>query len=399
MARRTPARVKKTAPTKAQSGKSAAKKAATTKAAIKQTAKKKAALKKPAPKKPAPKKPAPTVAARSKPAPKPPALKTPVGVKPAAPPRPSSTRAVDVPKPGTVPQSAGASPYDTPYIGAPLGAHVSTAGGVANGPPRAVDIGATAIQLFTKQASQWKEKVFTAAEVQTFRTALAGTPVGFTNAHDSYLINLASPNAALRAKSIESFEYELRRSNLLGLNAVVSHPGNFMDDRASGIARNADAITEVLERVDGPTRLLMELTAGQGTVIGSTFEEMAELLGRIPAALQSRVGVCFDTAHVYAAGYDLACDFDGVMSRFADVLGFERLGLWHLNDSKEPLGSKKDRHELIGLGRIGEAAFRRIMTDLRFADVPKVLETPKGDDMVTNDRRMLRLLRRFAYGR
>jgi deoxyribonuclease-4 len=313
--------------------------------------------------------------------------------------RAASSRSVKMPKTGVIPEGAGVSPYDLPYVGAPLGAHVSTSGGVHTAPPRGIDIGATAIQLFTKQANQWKERLFTDAEVHAFRAALAATPVAFTNAHDSYLINLASPDAALRAKSIESFEFEMRRSNALGLDAVVSHPGNFIDDRESGIARNADAIIEVLERVEGPTRLLMELTAGQGTVIGATFEEMAYMLGRLPAKLQGRVGVCLDTAHVYAAGYDLANDFDGVMTRFGDVIGFERLGLMHLNDSKAPLASKKDRHELIGLGAIGEGAFRRIMTDLRFANIPKVLETPKGDDMITNDRRMLRKLRAFALGR
>lgn len=334
-----------------------------------------------------------------KPAAKKPAAKKPAARQPAAGTmRPTSTRAVTVPKPGTVPTSAGASPYDIPYTGAPLGAHVSTAGGVATAPPRGVDIGATAIQLFTKQANQWKERLFDDAEVAAFRQALAATPVAFTNAHDSYLINLASPNPELRAKSIESFEYEMRRSNALGLDAVVSHPGNFMDDRASGLARNADAIIEVLERVAGPTRLLMELTAGQGTVIGSTFEEMAALLARVPAALQSRLGVCLDTAHVFAAGYDLVNDFDGVMARFGDVLGFHRLGLLHLNDSKAPLGSKKDRHELIGNGFIGDGAFRRVMTEPRLAAIPKSLETPKGDDMVTNDRAMLRKLRGFARG-
>lgn len=313
--------------------------------------------------------------------------------------KPESSRAVKMPKAGVIPECAGRSPYDMVYEGAPLGAHVSTSGGVASAPPRAVDIGATAIQLFTKQPSQWKERLFGEAETRAFKVALAATPVGFATAHDSYLINLASPDAALRAKSIESFEYEMRRGNSLGLAAVVSHPGNFMSERASGIARNADAIVEVLERVHGPTRLLMELTAGQGTVIGSTFEEMAELLARLPAALQARVGVCFDTAHVYAAGYDLANDFDGVMTRFNDVLGFHRLQLLHLNDSKFHLGSRKDRHELIGMGAIGEGAFRRIMTDQRFAAVPKVLETPKGDDMITNDRRMLRKLRGFSGGR
>jgi deoxyribonuclease-4 len=140
----------------------------------------------------------------------------------------------------------------------------------------------------------------------------------------------------------------------------------------------------------------MELTAGQGTVIGSTFEEMSELLDRLPAALQPRVGVCLDTAHVFAAGYDLVGDFDGVMTRFSDVIGLHRLGLLHLNDSKAPLGSRKDRHELIGVGFIGDGVFRRIMTEPRLAHIPKVLETPKGDDMVSNDRKMLRKLRGFA---
>jgi deoxyribonuclease-4 len=123
---------------------------------------------------------------------------------------------------------------------------------------------------------------------------------------------------------------------------------------------------------------------------------MAQLLKRIPAKLRKRVGVCLDTAHVYAAGYDLVRAYDGVWARFDDVLGLERLELLHLNDSKAPLGSKKDRHELIGVGTLGEAPFRRIMNDPRLATVPKVLETPKGEDMVTNDRRMLHLLRSFA---
>lgn len=281
-------------------------------------------------------------------------------------------------------------------MSAPLGAHISAAGGVPLTPARATDIGATAMQLFTKQANRWAEREVEPAEAQAFREGLATSGVQFTNAHDSYLINLASPNPELRAKSIESFAAELRRCHSLGLDALVSHPGNFMDERESGIARNADAIAQVLEREQGSTRLLMELTAGQGTVIGSTFEEMAALLALIPAPLCTRVGVCLDTAHIFAAGYDLVGDFDGVWQRFSDVIGLERLGLIHLNDSKAPLGSHKDRHELIGVGMIGDEPFRRLMTDPRLATVPKLLETPKGDDMVTNDRAMLAKLRAFA---
>lgn len=281
-------------------------------------------------------------------------------------------------------------------MSAPLGAHISAAGGIPLTPARATDIGATAMQVFTKQANRWAERDVEPAEAQAFREGLATSGVQFTNAHDSYLINLASPNPELRAKSIESFAAELRRCHALGLDALVSHPGNFMDEREAGIARNADAIAQVLEREQGSTRLLMELTAGQGTVIGSTFEEMAALLELIPATLRARVGVCLDTAHVFAAGYDLVGDFDGVWQRFGDVIGFERLGLIHLNDSKAPLGSHKDRHELIGVGMIGDEPFRRLMTDPRLATVPKLLETPKGDDMVTNDRAMLAKLRAFA---
>jgi deoxyribonuclease-4 len=168
-----------------------------------------------------------------------------------------------------------------------------------------------------------------------------------------------------------------------------------MDDRASGVARNAAAVTIALETVLGRTRLLLETTAGSGSAIGASFEEVALLIAAVGSSVRARVGVCVDTAHVFAAGYDLKGDYDGVWSRFADTIGFARLGMMHLNDSKVPLGSRRDRHELIGEGAIGAAAFRRIMTDERLARVPKVIETPKGDDPIRNDRRMLKLLRRF----
>ena len=279
---------------------------------------------------------------------------------------------------------------------APLGAHVSIAGGVSTAVERARAIGATAIQIFTKTSNQWKEPAIEAEERAAFRRAVASSPIAFTNAHDSYLINLASPDPVLWVRSLVSFTSELRRCEALGLNALVSHPGNFMDDRASGIARNVAAITLALEAVPGKVRLLMELTAGSGTAIGSSFEEMALLLGALPRSLQSRVGVCLDTAHVFAAGYDLRDHWDDVWQAFDDTIGLDRLGLLHLNDSKAPLGSRKDRHELIGEGTIGADAFRRIMADERLAAVPKVLETPKGPDDVSNDRRMLALLREAA---
>ena len=198
-----------------------------------------------------------------------------------------------------------------------------------------------------------------------------------------------------RARSIESFARELERCAALKLDYLVSHPGNYMDDRESGIARNADAIVEVLERTPGKTKILFETTAGSGTALASTFEEMARLLDRIPKPFRSRVGVCLDTAHVFAAGYDLVSDYEGVFARFDDTVGLRRLRMMHLNDSKAPLGSRRDRHELIGEGAIGETAFRRIMNDPKFSRVAKVIETPKLNDAETTDRRMLDRLRSY----
>ena len=281
---------------------------------------------------------------------------------------------------------------------APLGAHVSVAGGIWEAATRCAEISSTASQIFTKQANRWVEREVGEIESARYRTGMGTTTVRWTCAHDSYLINLASPDADLRKRSIESFRCELRRCHALGLDALVSHPGNFIDERSAGLARNADAITEALEAELGGTRLLMELTAGQGTVLGSTFEEMAALLDAIPAHLRTRVGVCLDTAHVWAAGYDLITDYDGVMRNFDDTLGLSRLEALHLNDSKAKLGSHLDRHELIGEGTIGADPFRRIMTDDRIKHVPRVIETPKGDDHAAADSRMLARLRSYAAG-
>jgi deoxyribonuclease-4 len=281
---------------------------------------------------------------------------------------------------------------------APLGAHVSVAGGTWESAARAREISATGAQVFTKQANRWLEREIEPDEIVRYREAMAQTTVRWSCAHDSYLINLASPDDALRARSVESFRSELRRCHALGLDALVSHPGNYMDDRASGLARNADGIIAALEAEPGPTRLLMELTAGQGTVLGSTFEEMASLLARIPAPLRARVGVCLDTAHIWAAGYDLAADYDGVWAQYGDQLGFDTLGCLHLNDSKAKLGSHLDRHELIAEGTIGAEPFRRIMTDDRLRHVPKIIETPKGDAPAEMDGCMLARLRGYAAG-
>ena len=257
------------------------------------------------------------------------------------------------------------------------------------------------MQLFTKMANRWAERDCESEECRLFRERLAGTQVTATMAHDSYLINLASPDPVLRARSIASFVSELRRCSALDLDYLVSHPGNFMDERDAGIARNADAISEALAQVEGRTILCLETTAGSGTALGATFEELEAIIERIDARHRDRVGVCVDTCHVYAAGYDLRGDYDGVVARFGDVVGLERLRLFHLNDSATPFASRRDRHAGIGEGSLGDEPFRRLMTDERFGGVPKVLETPKehpGDakDVVTLDRQNLAKLRGFV---
>jgi deoxyribonuclease IV len=276
-----------------------------------------------------------------------------------------------------------------------LGAHVSIAGGTQHAPSRARATGASAMQMFTKMANRWAERACADSECVDFRAELAKTRVRETMAHDSYLINLASPDAKLRRQSIDAFVGELQRCEALGLTYLVSHPGNYLDDRSSGVRRNADGIVEALERVPGKTILCMETTAGSGTAIGATFEELAELIALVPEPHRSRMGICADTCHIYSAGYDLVKDFDGVWARFSDVLGMSRLRVLHLNDSKTPFDSRRDRHELIGDGSLGELPFRRVMSDSRFAKVPKILETPKLNDATATDTRMMARLRSF----
>jgi deoxyribonuclease-4 len=278
-----------------------------------------------------------------------------------------------------------------------LGAHVSTSGGVSTAFPRAAAIGANVIQIFTKQAHQWREPAIDPPERRLFRQARASSGIAFVSAHDSYLINLASPDNTLWTRSLVSFTCELKRALSLGIDAVVSHPGNFIDDRSEGLARNAAAIGLALAAVPGKVRLLLEHTAGTGTALGSSFREIARLREAIPGRLRHRVGVCVDTAHLFAVGHDLVHDHDGVWSRFDDEVGLDLLEMVHLNDSKAPLGSRRDRHELIGEGFLGRDVFRRIMTDPRLAHIPKVIETPKLDDPEGTDRRMLDLLRALAH--
>jgi deoxyribonuclease IV len=277
-----------------------------------------------------------------------------------------------------------------------LGAHVSVQGGVERAPVRGTVIGATAIQVFTKTPSQWREPGISSQSYAAFRRECERCKIHSIVAHDSYLINLASPGPALSARSEAAFVAELRRCEAFGIPFLVSHPGNYIDDRVSGLTRNAEAYTRCLRAVPGSPVLLLETTAGGGTALGSSFEELAMLRASVAKDVRQRVAFCADTCHLYSAGYDLVGDYDGVWQAWDDILGLDMLFCLHLNDSKTKFASRRDRHELIGEGSLGPQPFRRIMTDPRLTHVIKILETPKGDDGVSADRKMLRRLRRYA---
>ena len=277
-----------------------------------------------------------------------------------------------------------------------LGAHVSVEGGVDKAPARAHKIGAVVLQLFTKQPNRWAEPKIDDETATMFRDERSAFEISVAGAHDSYLINLSSPDSRLWRMSQRSFEAELRRCELLGLDFLVTPPGNATDrEHDAGLERNARGVTDALESVEGSTRVLLELTAGSGTSVGGTFEDLQAITEMIPDAHRDRVGVCFDTCHAFSAGYNLVDEYEKVWSSFDQIIGIDRLGLIHVNDSKHPFGSHKDRHETIGEGTLGTEPFRRLMMDERLAHVPKVLETPKGDDGVLADRTNLGLLRSF----
>jgi deoxyribonuclease IV len=277
-----------------------------------------------------------------------------------------------------------------------LGAHVSSPGGLALAPARGAAIGATAMQVFTKTPQQWREPAVSAEEIAAFRDALVANGIHAVVSHESYLNNLASPDPALRDKSARAFTRELERCRAFGIPWVVTHPGNYMDDRASGLARNARGYAECLAAVPGDVGLLIEGTAGAGTALGSTFGELRALRDEIPLALRERVAFCLDTAHLHAAGYDVVAGIEAVWEQFDREVGLPLLKCLHLNDSKGAAGSRLDRHEWIGEGTVGPGPFRHIMRDPRFARVIKIIETPKGDDPIHHDRRMLRRLRAYA---
>jgi deoxyribonuclease IV len=269
-----------------------------------------------------------------------------------------------------------------------LGAHVSSAGGVSKAWPRAAEIGCDAVQLFVKNASTWRAKALPEREIATFRetretTAGHGTPAPMpVVAHASYLINLASPDEENLVRSRDALADELLRCTALGVDGLVVHPGAHMGEgEGAGLATIARSLDVVFSRHPEITaRLLLENTAGQGTALGWAPAQ----LGAIVAAVDepARLGVCLDTCHAFAAGADLRVDegYDAFLAAVDAAVGLDRVEAWHLNDSKGPLGARKDRHESIGQGQLGVAAFERLLGDDRFAATPMILETPLGDD-------------------
>ncbi len=264
-----------------------------------------------------------------------------------------------------------------------LGSHVSVAGGLHEGVRRLAAyraLGANAIQVFTKNSSQWEARPVDPEAAERFRAACAESGVLYAATHDSYLINLAS-TGEMAKKSYRAFVDEIRRCDAYGIGDLVFHPGAHVGaGTAPGLKRVAKAMRRALDATaDSRVRLLIEITAGQGTCLGARFEEVRDLL-ELAGAPDPRIGTCFDTCHAHAAGYDLSTEASArrVFDEFDRVVGASTVGLFHLNDAKKPLGSRVDRHEHIGSGSIGLAGFRALAADARFRRVPKVLETEKG---------------------
>jgi deoxyribonuclease IV len=275
-----------------------------------------------------------------------------------------------------------------------FGSHVSASGGVDRTLQRAVDVGATSAQIFSKNERQWKAKPLDPDVVERFHLERERVGIGQMVVHDSYLINLASPKEDILEKSLAAFQDELERCDTLGISYLVTHPGAHTGSGVeAGIARFAESLNEIFDTIPDNTAITcLETTAGQGTTLGRTFEEIAQIIDKVEA--KDRVGVCLDTCHIFAAGYDIRTqdDYGAVMNEFDRIIGIDRLRVLHLNDSKFGLGMNKDRHEHIGDGEIGVEGFRAVVNDARLAGLPAILETEK-DDAGENDRRNLAMLR------
>jgi deoxyribonuclease-4 len=256
-----------------------------------------------------------------------------------------------------------------------LGAHEGIAGGVSTAFARAEEDGAECLQIFTRNARGWAAKPLEPDEVARFRAEARRTALPAA-AHSSYLINAAAGDPEIRRKSWAGLADELQRAEQLGLFALIFHPGSNPDE-AEGLALAAEGMAQALEAAPGKVKLLTETTAGQGASLGHRFEQLAAIRDAIPAPLRRRTGICVDTCHLFAAGYDLTTDegYQGTIADLDRTLGLAQVHAFHLNDSKKPLGSRVDRHDHIGEGFLGLSPFRRLVNDRRFATTPGFLET------------------------
>jgi deoxyribonuclease-4 len=262
-----------------------------------------------------------------------------------------------------------------------FGSHLSIAGGYYKAVDAAADLGLKTVQLFTKNNNQWAGKALSDEDIRLFREAIQRTGIQRPCAHDSYLINLASPDQLLWEKSLSALVIELERAESLGLDGVVMHPGSFVSSsEEAGQKRIIEGLDEAHRRTAGMRcQYWLETTAGQGSNLGYRFEQIGYLLDNVRNP--DRLGVCVDSCHIFAAGYPLQTkdEYAATMDEFDRHIGISRICAWHLNDSKKPLGSRVDRHEHIGEGFLGLEPFRHIVNDTRFADIPMYLETEKGE--------------------
>ncbi len=262
-----------------------------------------------------------------------------------------------------------------------LGAHMSIAGGLHNAIDRGLKVGCGVIQIFTQNANQWRGKPVTDPDSQLFREKWRESGLHEIVSHDIYLVNLAAPEGDVREKSLNAFQAEMERCARLGIEKIIMHPGAHLGEgEEEGIRRIALAFDLLFDKVAEFTgRVLLETTAGQGSNIGYRFEQLRDIIDR--SAHPDRFAVCFDTCHTFAAGYDMTTEtgYQQVFEEFERVIGLDRLLAFHLNDSRKGLNCRVDRHEHIGKGAMGLESFRFLMNDKRFVNIPKMLETPKGD--------------------
>lgn len=278
-----------------------------------------------------------------------------------------------------------------------LGAHTSIAGGIDKAIERGDSLHCTAIQIFTKNSNQWKGKTLSPDEVERYHELSKKSKIKVVVAHDSYLINLASGSDELRLKSVDALTDEVERCRVLNIPVIVIHPGAHLGiGEDAGIKNIADSLNTIMEKTDGSgVSIALEITAGQGTCIGYRFEHLARIIEGVRD--QSRIRTCLDSAHLFAAGYDISSPegYKNVIDEFDRVIGLDRLSCFHVNDSKKGLNSRVDRHEHIGKGLIGKEFFSLLMRDKRFENIPKIIETPKDKDL-NEDRINLGILRKMA---